>query len=301
METKAKVKSKKAVFTIIFIFLAVVLVLFVAFADWLKIYELVGVYPKVEKLTVAFIDVGQADAIYINTEQGNMLIDAGCSQDASKVREYLDRYHIKEIDTVIGTHDDWDHIGGMKTVVENYNVKNIYLPKYDEKDKSDTLSTLNRSIKSKDTDVSFVSGGIKLIKSKDLNVKILPPVDFEEDNDSSLIVKLRYKDCSFLFMGDASSKTEEKLLENNVNVSADVLKVSHHGSRSATSKSFLKAVNPTAAVLSVGEMNTYNLPSLEVVKRLSKLGCKIYRTDLDGTVVMNSDGKSIRVQTEKIA
>ena len=299
METKAKVKSKKAVFTIIFIFLAVVLVLFVAFADWLKIYELVGVYPKVEKLTVAFIDVGQADAIYINTEQGNMLIDAGCSQDASKVREYLDRYHIKEIDTVIGTHDDWDHIGGMKTVVENYNVKNIYLPKYDEKDKSDTLSTLNRSIKSKDTDVSFVSGGIKLIKSKDLNVKILPPVDFEEDNDSSLIVKLRYKDCSFLFMGDASSKTEEKLLENNVNVSADVLKVSHHGSRSATSKSFLKAVNPTAAVLSVGEMNTYNLPSLEVVKRLSKLGCKIYRTDLDGTVVMNSNGKSIRVQTEK--
>lgn len=301
METKAKVKSKKAVFTIIFIFLAVVLVLFVAFADWLKIYELVGVYPKAEKLTVAFIDVGQADAIYINTEQGNILIDAGCSQEASKVREYLDRYHIKEIDTVIGTHDDWDHIGGMKTVVENYNVKNIYLPKYDEKDKSDTFSTLNRSIKSKDTSVSYVSGGIKLIKSKDLNVKILPPVDFEEDNDSSLIVKLRYKDCSFLFMGDASSKTEEKLLENNVNVSADVLKVSHHGSRSATSKSFLKAVNPTAAVLSVGEMNTYNLPSLEVVKRLSKFGCKIYRTDLDGTVVMNSDGKSIRVQTEKIA
>lgn len=301
METKAKVKSKRAVFTIIFIFLAVVFVLFVAFADWLKIYELVGVYPKAEKLTVAFIDVGQADAIYINTEQGNMLIDAGCSQDASKVREYLDRYHIKEIDTVIGTHDDWDHIGGMKTVVENYNVKNIYLPKYDEKDKSDTFSTLYRSINSTDTDVSFVSDGIKLIKSKDLNVKILPPVDFEEDNDSSLIVKLRYKDCSFLFMGDASSKTEEKLLENNVNVSADVLKVSHHGSRSATTKSFLKAVNPTAAVLSVGEMNTYNLPSLEVVKRLSKLGCKIYRTDLDGTVVMNSDGKSIRVQTEKIA
>ncbi len=301
METKAKVKSKKAVFTIIFIFLAVVLVLFVTFADWLKIYELVGVYPKVEKLTVAFIDVGQADAVYINTEKGNMLIDAGCSQDASKVREYLDRYHIKEIDTVIGTHDDWDHIGGMKTIVENYNVKNIYLPKYDEKDKSDTFSTLYRSINSTDTDVSFVSDGIKLIKSKDLNVKILPPVDFEEDNDSSLIVKLRYKDCSFLFMGDASSKTEEKLLENNVNVSADVLKVSHHGSRSATSKSFLKAVNPTAAVLSVGEMNTYNLPSLEVVKRLSKLGCKIYRTDLDGTIVMNSDGKSIRVQTEKIA
>lgn len=301
METKAKVKSKKAVFTIIFIFLAVVFVLFVAFADWLKIYELVGIYPRAENLTVAFIDVGQADAIYINTEQGNMLIDAGCSKDASKVREYLDRYRIKEIDTVIGTHDDWDHIGGMKTVVENYSVKNIYLPEYDEKDRSDIFATLNRSIKSTDTNVSFVSDGIKLIKSKDLDVRILTPVEFEEDNDSSLIVKLRYKDCSFLFMGDASSKTEEKLLENNVNVSADVLKVSHHGSRSATSKSFLKAVNPTAAVLSVGEMNTYNLPSLEVVKRLSKFGCKIYRTDLDGTVVMNSDGKNIKVQTEKIA
>lgn len=301
METKAKVKSKKTVFKVIFIIFAVVFVLFVAFADWLKIYQLAGVYPKAEKLTVAFIDVGQADAVYINTEKGNMLIDAGCSQDAHQVREYLDRYHIKEIDTVIGTHDDWDHIGGMKTVVENYSVKNIYLPKYDEKNKSDTFATLNRSIKSTDTNVSYISAGITLLKSKDLNVKILPPVDFEDDNDSSLIVKLRYKDCSFLFMGDASSRIEEKLLENNVNVSANVLKVSHHGSRSATSKRFLKAVNPTVAVLSVGEMNTYNLPSLEVVKRLSKFGCKIYRTDLDGTVVMNSDGKSINVQTEKIA
>lgn len=299
METKGKAKSKKTVFTVIFIIFAVVLVLFVALADWLKIYELVGVYPKAENLTVAFIDVGQADAIYINTEKGNMLIDAGCSQDAHQVREYLDRYRIKEIDTVIGTHDDWDHIGGMKTIVENYSVKNIYLPKYDEKDKSDTFATLNKSIQSTNTNVSYVSGGINLIKSKDLNVKILPPVDFEDDNDSSLIVKLRYKDSRFLFMGDASSKTEEKLLENNINVSADVLKVSHHGSRSATSKNFLKAVNPTAAVLSVGEINTYNLPSLEVVKRLSRFGCKIYRTDLDGTVVMNSDGKSIKVQTEK--
>ncbi|MGN1139319.1 MAG: MBL fold metallo-hydrolase, partial [Ruminococcus sp.] len=115
METKGKAKSKKTVFTVIFIIFAVVLVLFVALADWLKIYELSGVYPKAEKLTVAFIDVGQADAIYINTEKGNILIDAGCSKDAYKVREYLDRYRIKEIDTVIGTHDDWDHIGGMKT------------------------------------------------------------------------------------------------------------------------------------------------------------------------------------------
>ena len=100
-------------------------------------------------------------------------------------------------------------------------------------------------------------------------------------------------------MGDASSYVEEKLPEKNVNVSADVLKVSHHGSRSATTQSFLNAVNPTAAVLSVGDINTYNLPSIEVVQRLTDFGCKIYRTDLQGTVVMNSDGKSINVQTEK--
>ena len=131
------------------------------------------------------------------------------------------------------------------------------------------------------------------------NVRILSPVDFEENNDSSLVVKLRYKDSRFLFMGDASSNVEEKLLEKNVNVSADVLKVSHHGSRSATTQSFLNAVNPTAAVLSVGDINTYNLPSIEVVQRLTDFGCKIYRTDLQGNIVMNSDGKSINVQTEK--
>ena len=299
MKTKAKGINNKIIIKIIICLFAVVIAFAVAFADWQGIYELFGIYPKTENITVAFIDVGQADSIYINTEKGNILIDSGYSRDAQAVREYLDRYHIKKIDRVIGTHTDWDHIGGMSTIIEKYHVKRIYIPKYDNKYKSDVFAKLTKTIEDNKINVSYVDRGVSLIKTDDLNVRILSPVDFEDNNDSSLVVKLRYKDSRFLFMGDASSNVEEKLLEKNITVSADVLKVSHHGSRSATTQSFLNAVNPTAAVLSVGDINTYNLPSIEVVQRLTDFGCKIYRTDLQGNIVMNSDGKSINVQTEK--
>jgi competence protein ComEC len=306
-EKSKKLPLKRVLSLAILTALVVVLVALIALADWQKIYGCVGIYPKsVDGISVSYVDVGQGDCTYISLENHGILIDSGPDLNAEKLTQFLDRNSVKEIDAIIATHPDEDHTGGMKTIVNNYKVDSVfiadiqdeYVDNYNYKDFLSTVKskaipcyTVNKS--------GFESEYLAEIFSSKVRFDFLT-TDYEygDTNSDSVVVKLTYGDVRFLFTGDMSSKTEAKLLSGNLDLSADVLKVSHHGSRTATTEEFLNAVNPKIAVVTVGE-NSYNLPNIEVMKRLEAFDCKIYRTDENGTVTLTSLGEKITIHTEK--
>lgn len=251
-------------------------------------------------LTVCFIDVGQGDSAFISADGHNILIDGGVKTTAREVTAVLDRYGVKTLDLVIASHIDSDHIGGIARVIRDYDVKSFVTAKTDDILKNgndivwrDLLSALNK------TGIGYVSTGDRYTFDK-LTVDIISPDhEFASTNDDSVVARLSYGEHSFLFTGDISSKVEKAILKSGYNIKADVLKVSHHGSRSATSKEFLSAVNPHYAVVSVSAHNSYNLPNHEVMQRLYDYGCEVLRTDECGTITVRSDGANIDVSTEK--
>lgn len=304
----AKYKRKKLISYIVVLALVLISVVLTFFPGWQTVYEYTGIYPKsTDGMSVSFLDVGQGDCIYISVDNHNMLIDCGADINAEKVNQFLERNSITQLDAVIGTHPDLDHIGGMNTILENYKVNSVYFPKIDKKIIGNVkgyetcLAQINRlNIPLHYVNKSLVDNDKFKIPSIDkLKVDFLSPDhEYGDTNSDSIMLKLTYGKVSFLFTGDASSKTEEYILENNIDVSADVLKVSHHGSRFSTKEAFLSKVNPAVAVVSVGD-NVNNLPSVETIKNLEEYGCEIYRTDNNGIVTLTTDGEKIQVHTEK--
>ena len=159
-----------------------------------------------------------------------------------------------------------------------------------------TYENLLESISKKGLKVTSAKAGLTIAEGSDYTINVVAPVTIDEDNlnNSSAVIKLSYKDNTFLFTGDAEKKELETITDD---ISADVLKVGHHGSNTSTTEEFLKAVNPTYAVISVGKGNDYGHPHKETLKLLEKFNCKVYRTDKDKTVVFSSDGKTISVKS----
>lgn len=248
-------------------------------------------------LTVHFIDVGQADSILIKTPSDRtMLIDAGNNADADKVVEYLEKQGISKLDILIGTHPHEDHIGGLDAVIKEFSIGRFYMPKVSATTK--TFKDVINAAKSGNIAIIPAKSGVKLDLGNEVSAKILSPVSdkYEELNDYSAVIKLTYGDISFLFTGDAEKKPEDEMINSNEDLSADVLKVGHHGSSSSTGDRFLKAVNPEYAVISVGKDNDYKHPSSSTVTRLKKNGIKILRTDEMGTIVLRTDGKNVEIK-----
>lgn len=251
-------------------------------------------------LTVCFIDVGQGDSAFISAEGYNILIDGGVKTTAQDVTAVLDRYGVRSLDLVIASHVDSDHIGGIARVIRDYDVMSFVTAKTDSSLKSendivwqDLLSALNK------TGIKYVSAGDSFAFGK-LTVEIISPDrKFDSTNDSSVVARISYGDRSFLFTGDISAEVEKTIIESGRDVRCDVLKVSHHGSHTATSEEFLKNVNPSYAIVSVSAHNSYNLPNHEVMQRLYGFVCNVLRTDERGTVTFRSDGRNIDVSTEK--
>ncbi len=303
-----KYKRKKIIRYIIGAVLILTAVVLTIYPGWQYIYEYTGIYPKsTDKMSVSFLDVGQGDCIYVSVENHNMLIDCGPDINAEKLHQFFQRNSITQLDAVIGTHPDSDHIGGMNAVLKNYKVNNVYFPKIKEKiignvqGYKSCLDEINRqNIPLHYVDSNLVDSDEFVSCFKDiLNVDFLSPTkEYGDTNSDSIMLKLTYGKISFLFTGDASSHTEDYLLKNNIDVSAEVLKVSHHGSRSATTKAFLSRVNPAIAVVPVGD-NVHSLPNVEIMKNLESYGCEIYRTDKNGIVTLTTDGEKIQVHTEK--
>lgn len=250
-----------------------------------------------EGLTVRFLDVGQADATVIHLPNGEtMLIDAGTWDSSDKVISYIRRARVTEIDYAVGTHPHSDHIGGLADVLNIFEVEKLYMPNVVNNSKS--FENVLDAVEENDIDVYTAKAGVVIYEDDITKVSILGPAgdEYEELNDYSAIVKIEYGETSFLFTGDAEKLAEEEIVSD---VKANVLKVGHHGSNSSSSANFLKRVSPEIAVISVGADNGYNHPSKKVLNRLKSVGAKVYRTDLNGDIVIKSDGVNINVEEEQ--
>jgi len=242
-------------------------------------------------LKVSYIDVGQADSILIQTDNYNMLIDAGNNADGSKLVNYLKSLGITEFKYVIGTHPHEDHIGGLDDIINAFKIDSIFLP--DAYTTTATFESVLDAIEQNNLEITIPQIGDKYQLGQ-ANFEIIYSGSEEEDlNDSSIVLKLTYNNNSFLFTGDATSRVEEIILNQKKDIQVDVLKVGHHGSKYSSSNSFLKKVNPKYAIISVGKDNNYDHPNITTVNKLKKLGITIYRTDELGTIVATSDGEKI--------
>lgn len=244
-------------------------------------------------LEVHLIDIGQGDSILIKSDGENMLIDAGTRSSSETVVNYLIEQGVKDLKYVVGTHPHEDHIGGLIAVLDNFNVENIMLP-----------NVLNSTRIFEDLLDTIEKEGLKIEKPVPLNtialgnaeLTVLAPNSYKYKlvNDYSIVLKLEHGDNSFLFTGDAEKTSEKEMLEAHKSIlKADVLKAGHHGSYTSSSNEFLDAVNPEYAIMSLASENTYGHPHKSTLENFDKRGLKVYRTDVDGSIVIKSDGENI--------
>lgn len=245
------------------------------------------------KFYVNYIDVGQGDSILITVNGKNMLIDAGPRNSTKKVISYLNKLNVKTLDYVIATHPHEDHIGGMSTVINDYNIKNFYAPK--KIMTTATFSDMVKALKRKNLKINVPKPGTYIDLGKDTTCEVLSPSNnhYEDINNYSIVIKITYKNNKFLFMGDAQKSVEKEILNNGFDVSCDVLKAGHHGSNTSSSKEFLDKANPKIAVISCGKGNMYGHPHKQTLTEFKKRKIRTYRTDLDGDIVLYSDGSTI--------
>lgn len=245
-------------------------------------------------LEVHFIDVKQGASQLIISPSGKvMLIDGGDNDNEQRIVNYLKEQGIKKIDILVGTHPDSDHTGGLDAAVDAFDIGTIYMPKISSNTK--TFESLLNSIAKKNLKVSTAKAGIDLTLDDQLVVKMIAPVKtYDDSNNMSTVIKLTFGNNSFLFTGDAEIKSENDLLANGTDLRSDVLLVAHHGSNSSSSMPFLDAVNPSYAVIQVGE-NNYGHPTNKILNRLIDKKIKIFRNDKQGTIVFSSDGNKISV------
>ncbi len=273
--------------------------------SWKNVFNLAGVSDFTSEsdrydMSVHFIDVGKADSIYIKCKDKNILIDAGEKNTYDLVNEYLRRQNVKVLDLVIATHPHTDHIGGMPKVIEEFKINKLLMPELKEEviPTSRTYEKFLLAIKNKNIAPERPIPGTSFNVGELIFEVLAPNKQYDDVNNNSIVVKMTFKNTSFLFTGDAEKESENDMMNNNFNLEADVLKVGHHGSKTSTSSAFLKKVNPKYAVICVGE-DRYNLPKKITIDKLTKRNIKVFRTDCNGTVVFSTDGNKISVFTEK--
>ncbi len=249
------------------------------------------------QLRVHFIDVGQGDAILIQTPEKNVLIDGG--ERGSTAVNYIQSQGITGLDLVIGTHPHSDHIGGLINVLQLLPVGEIIDPGVVHTTK--TFENYLTLIDKKDIKFTVGRTGLKRDLGGGAVMQILHPSSPSSArlNDASIVARVVFGSVSFLFTGDAESAAETEILNSGCDLTGTVLKVGHHGSRKATTRAFLNAVKPEIAVIMCGRDNTYGYPHKETLGRLGKAGADVYRTDKEGTIVITTDGVGYTVKQNR--
>ena len=250
-----------------------------------------------DQLQIYFFDVGQADSILLVSDGETMLIDAGNNEDGDMLVEKIKGLGITTLNYVIGTHPHEDHIGGLDDIIENFEIENVYMPKVQTNTKTfedvlDALQEKNLSVTAPEVGSTFVVG------KASCEVMQCGQGTAEEKNNlnlSSIVIRTTFGEQSYLFMGDSETENEEARTWTQTNV----LKVAHHGSDTSSSESFLEQLKPQIAMISVGKGNSYGHPAQTTLNKLSNIGCKVYRTDEVGTILLTSDGKENTITTEK--
>lgn len=248
-------------------------------------------------LKVHYLDVGQGDSIFIELPNNEtMLIDAAESYQSENIINYLKNLNYQKIDYVIGTHPHTDHIGGLKDIINTFEIGKIYMPKVVSTTK--TYESLLMTIKDKNLKINTAKAGTSIIDIDTLKINILAPNNstYTELNNYSVVTKITYGTTKFLFMGDAEKLSENEIKED---VTADVIKIGHHGSNTSSSIDFIKKVNAKYGIISVGLNNKYNLPKEEIITNWENSGTKIYLTSINGTITASSDGTNIKIESEK--
>jgi competence protein ComEC len=245
-------------------------------------------------LTVHFIDVGQGDAILIDSGDMDILVDGG--RTSASVLAYLQGQGIADIDLLVATHPDADHIGGLADVLAQYQVNEIWVN--GDTATSQTYQDFAAAGAAEGATVREPTRGYTT-QMDGLSVDVLNPTSQRtgDSNEDSVVFRLVCGEVSVLLTGDATSDSEASMLAAGLTLDSDVLKVAHHGSRYSTSAPFLAAVTPEDAVISVGAGNPYGHPAQETLDRLAAAGATVYRTDQDGTVILTSDCSTYSITT----
>lgn len=283
--------------------LLIVVLFFTSCSFDIKIYPLkfddsksVSVTASAETVQFHFIDVGQGDCIFIQNGDKTVLIDAGTYESGHKIYKYLTDRGIKKLDYFIISHPHDDHVGGAENIVRGFKIGTLFLnssidsSSYSFERFVDVLIEKDITPDYPVLDAVYQIGGIKL-------KFISPNLNFDDENENSFVSLVEFGDVKALFTGDIEKRAEKDILSRNINIGADILKVSHHGSRTASSQHFLNAVHPSVAVIQSEKDNNYGHPHDETLRRLEEIGCRILRTDEDGTIILSTDGKTIRRST----
>lgn len=293
MTKKRKKKKENKFLRLILILLTIIYGLYLSEMDGTYSLDNTNdVFKEVSTdLRISYLDVGQADSILIENNNEYMLIDAGNNEDGELLVKYFNQKGINEFKYLVGTHPHEDHIGGLDDVINNFNVGTIYLP--DAITTTKTFMDVLDAIENKELSYKVPKIKETFTLGEALITVLYTGNDTKDLNNTSIVLRLDFGNTSYLFTGDATDKTEEILLNSGVNIKADILKIGHHGSKYSTTDKFLKSVNPKYAIISVGTGNSYKHPESIVLNKLKANNIEIHRTDLEGTIIITSDGENI--------
>ena len=248
-----------------------------------------------DELEVHFIDVGQADCTLIKCNGYTMLIDAGLDDQGTKIQNYLQKQGIDRLDYLILTHSDIDHIGSADVIMTKFDIGTIFMSDFEKETK--TYKNLLKLIE--ENDIRYLSpavGNVYAFGSASFQI-LAPNDDYEKPNNTSIAFLLTHGENTFLFTGDAEKDAEADILNNGLNIKADVFHAGHHGSRTSNTQEFVDAVMPRYAVISCGVDNAFGLPDAEVLNRFREKEMMVYRTDEQGTIIAVSNGEKITFNT----
>lgn len=248
-------------------------------------------------LTVHYIDVGQGDSVLIESEGHFMLIDAGERNMSSTVIKYLNNQGVQKLDYIIATHPHSDHIGGLIYIIDEFQIEKILMP--DVIHTSQTFEELLDTILENELKITKPVFGNEHKLGSSVFTIIAPNNDYYDNlNNYSVGIKLTNGVNSFVFAGDAEITSEKEILNNGINIDADVLYLNHHGSATASHDKYLDTISPAYAIISAGLGNQYGHPHVEIMQSLLEKDINVYRTDKQGTIVFTSDGKDISVNKD---
>ena len=298
MKKRRKNINTKAVTGIIVLIIAVLSVLGSRFfGDFKDIYDEAGLrnteQSNPDKMYVSFIDVGQGNCTLLRCGGKTILVDSGEVGAAQTVIGYIKNLNIDTLDCVLVTHPHSDHMGAMTKLLYEFKIKNFIMPEIPEKiiPTSRIYEKFLTAVSDNAENVIAAEPG-ETFSCGEMTVEIFAPLhDYDDLNDMSAVMRVSYGDTSVMFMGDASATVEKDLLQKNVDYSATILNVGHHGSKTSSSEKWLNAVNPKYAVICCGLNNDYGHPHRAVTKRFESMGIEYFRTDLLGTIVFESNSK----------
>jgi len=255
-----------------------------------------------QQLIVKVLDIGQGDAILIRVAGQTVLVDTGDIEHREQMVAYIKKEGITTIDKVIITHPHADHLGGMPGILDNFKVGHIY-----DSGKTSTTALYRQylsAVNKKNIPFTVATPGSEIIIGDNIKLKIFAPdkslLAETEMNNSSIVAKLIYNKFSMLLTGDAEKESEALMLKSYAGeLKSNVLKAGHHGSNTSSTPELLKAVGAEAAIISLGANNDYHHPHPSTLKKYEQAKLKVYRTDLDGTVTITSDGNTYNITKEK--